>query len=65
MNRRIVDLLAAAFTNGDMIHPGDDTRPATPISLPGFRTTGMPEDQARAYVGETATLLAEAITARI
>lgn len=64
MNRRVVDLLVAALTDG-LIHPGDDTHPPTPISMPGFRTTGMTDEQAQEFVGNTATLLSEAIVALI
>ena len=55
----VVALIANALPAG-LIHPDRDGKP-TPIALPGFRITGMPDEQAQEFVGNAATLLAEAL----
>ncbi len=59
MNAAVVALIANALPAG-LIHPDRDGKP-TPIALPGFRIAGMPEAQAHEFVGNAATMLAEAI----
>lgn len=51
-NPKIAELLASRLGEG-MSHPGnpDKGQPPTLIPLPGFRTTGLPEEQAKAYQG--------------
>ncbi len=60
MNQAAVDLIAAALPAG-LCHPGDDTTSPRVIPLPGFRTTGMSDEQAQELVGQSATLVAEAL----
>ena len=64
MNRRIVNLIAEALPAG-LTHPGDDHNPPALIPLPGFRATGMTDDQAAEFIGSTAKLLAEALVTLI
>ncbi|ANN98189.1 hypothetical protein [Mycobacteroides abscessus] len=60
-NQPLVDLLARTFASGTLMHPGDGNGPARPIPIPGFRTAGMSDEQAKELVGESAKLWAEAI----
>lgn len=60
-NRALVDALTRTFASGVLLHPGDGNTPPRPIPLPGFRTAGMSDEQAKEMVGEAAKLWAEAI----
>ncbi|WAY18410.1 hypothetical protein OF855_24545 [Mycolicibacterium fortuitum] len=61
MNRADADLFASAFNAGALYHPGDDTTPSRPIPIPGFRATGMSDDQATEMIGQAAKLWGEAL----
>ena len=61
MNRADADLFASAFNAGALYHPGDDTTPSRPIPIPGFRATGMTDDQAAEMIGQAAKLWGEAL----
>lgn len=61
MNRADADLFAAAFNAGALYHPGDDTTPSRPIPIPGFRATGMSDDQAAEMIGQASKLWGEAL----
>ncbi|SKS14016.1 Uncharacterised protein [Mycobacteroides abscessus subsp. bolletii] len=60
-NQLLVDLLTRTFAAGALQHPGDANSPARVIPIPGFRATGMPDDQAQEMIGQAAKLWAEAI----
>ncbi|AEL19985.1 hypothetical protein CL81_gp66 [Mycobacterium phage Charlie] len=60
MSHTAIQQVAQALATG-LIHPGDENTPPRAIPLPGFRTTGMSEEQARELVGSSAQLFAEAI----
>lgn len=60
MNQQAVDVLTRALPVG-LGHPGDENTPSRIVAVPGFRTTGMPDDQAQEFVGERAKLLAESV----
>lgn len=60
-NQLLVDLLTRTFASGALQHPGDANSPARVIPIPGFRATGMPDDQAQEMIGQAAKLWAEAI----
>lgn len=61
MNEHAAQLIAKHLPTG-LPHPGNpaENRPPTLIPLPGFRTTGLPDDMAKA-VNATALFLGEAI----
>lgn len=61
MNRADADLFASAFNAGALYHPGDDTTPSRPIPIPGFRATGMSDEQAAELIGQAAKLWGEAL----
>lgn len=61
MNRADADLFASAFNAGALYHPGDDTTPSRPIPIPGFRNTGMTDEQAAEMIGQAAKLWGEAL----
>lgn len=61
VNRAVVDLIARALPQG-LFHPGDDQTPSRVVPLPGFRTTGMGDEQAEEMIGAAAKVFAEAIT---
>ncbi|MCV7208408.1 hypothetical protein H7J75_07030 [Mycolicibacterium canariasense] len=52
-------MLADGLRTG-LPHPGDDQTPERLIPMPGFRNTGMSDEQAEEFIGATATLIAEA-----
>ncbi|AIT14577.1 hypothetical protein PBI_CARCHARODON_69 [Mycobacterium phage Carcharodon] len=60
MSHTATQQVAQALTTG-LPHPGDDNTPPRVIPMPGFRTTGMSDEQARELVGSSAQLVAEAI----
>ncbi|QBI97311.1 hypothetical protein KD930_gp67 [Mycobacterium phage Kevin1] len=60
MTHTAIQQLAEALTNG-LPHPGDENTPPRVIPMPGFRTTGMTDDQAKQLIGTSAQLVAEAI----
>lgn len=60
-NQLLVDLLTRTFASGALPHPGDTNSGPRTIPIPGFRTTGMPDDQAEEMVGQAAKLWAEAL----
>lgn len=60
-NQLLVDLLTRTFASGALPHPGDTNSGPRAIPIPGFRSTGMPEDQAQEMVGQAAKLWAEAL----
>jgi len=60
MNQAAVDLLARTLPQG-LPHPGDEHTPPRVVPLPGFRTTGMSDEQAQELVGQSSKLVAEAV----
>jgi hypothetical protein len=60
VNQAAVDLVARTLPHG-LPHAGDDNTPPRLIPLPGFRTTGMTDEQALEFVGQSAKLVAEAL----
>lgn len=64
-NQLLVDLLTRTFAAGALQHPGDDNSPARVIPIPGFRSTGMPEEQAQEMIGQASKLWAEALASAI
>lgn len=64
-NQLLVDLLARTFTAGALQHPGDENSGPRVIPIPGFRSTGMPDDQAQEMIGQAAKLWAEALASAI
>lgn len=64
-NQPLIDLLTRTFASGTLLHPGDSTREPRPIPIPGFRTAGMSDEQAKEMVGEAAKLWAEALDSAI
>ena len=63
-NKKIADLISKTLRDGNLVHPGRDGGPPTPIALPMFRTAGMPPEMAE-LVSNTADLLAEVLVAVI
>lgn len=61
MNPAVVDLLTRTFNAGALPHPGDDNRPPFVIPIPGFRASGMSDEQVAEMIGPAAKLWAEAI----
>lgn len=61
MNRADADLFASAFNAGALYHPGDEQTPSRPIPIPGFRATGMSDEQAAELIGQAAKLWGEAL----
>lgn len=61
MNEHAAHLIAERLPTG-LPHPGNpaENRPPTLIPMPGFRTTGLPDDMAKA-VNATALFIGEAI----
>lgn len=64
-NQALVDVLTRMFASGVLLHPGDGNTPPRPIPLPGFRTAGMADEQAKEMVGEAAKLWGEAVASGI
>lgn len=64
MNQQAVDLIARTLPIG-LPHPGDENTPPRLVPLPGFRTTGMTDEQAREMIGTAAKIFAEAMVALI
>jgi hypothetical protein len=62
MNQAAVALVERTLPHG-LPHPGDANRPPFLVPLPGFRTTGMTDEQARELVGQGAKTTAEALVA--
>lgn len=60
MTQPAVDLIARTLPAG-LPHPGDDNTPPRLIPLPGFRATGMSDEQAQELVGQSSKLVAEAL----
>lgn len=57
----IADLITRHITNGGLIHPGNPDTGQPPIAIPApFRTTGMPDQQAKP-INATAKLFGEAL----
>lgn len=65
MNQALVDLLARTLASGALSHPGDANSGPRAIPIPGFRATGMPDDQAQEMIGQAAKLWAEALASVI
>ena len=64
MNQAAVDLIARTLPRG-LPHPGDEHRPSFLVTIPGFRPTGMTDEQAQELIGEGAKVTAEALVALI
>jgi hypothetical protein len=60
MNQAAVDLIARTIPVG-LPHPGDDNTPPRVVPLPGFRATGMTDEQAEELIGQAAKTFAEAM----
>lgn len=60
MNQAAVDLIARTLPHG-LPHPGDDNTPSRLVPLPGFRSTGMSDEQAEELVGQSSKIVAEAL----
>lgn len=65
MTRLLIDLLTRTFAAGALQHPGDENSGPRVIPIPGFRSTGMPDDQAQEMIGHAAKLWAEALESAI
>ncbi|YCU51228.1 hypothetical protein ACRYGS_20855 [Mycobacteroides abscessus] len=64
-NQTLVDLLTRTLASGALPHPGDANSGPRVIPIPGFRATGMPEDQAQEMIGQASKLWAEALASVI
>ncbi|OFB37961.1 hypothetical protein BA059_16830 [Mycolicibacterium sp. (ex Dasyatis americana)] len=60
-NQSFIDLLTQTFKAGSLPHPGDENRPPYAIPMPGFRGTGMSDEQAQEMIGMAAKNWAEAL----
>ncbi|MDV7194624.1 hypothetical protein [Mycolicibacterium fortuitum] len=60
MNQAVVDLIARTLPMG-LPHPGDENTPSRIVPLPGFRSTGMSDEQAQEFIGQAAKTVAEAL----
>lgn len=60
MNQAVVDFIARKLTTG-LCHPGDDNTPSRIVPLPGFRNTGMSDEQQQEFIGQAAKIVAEAL----
>lgn len=60
-NQAAIDLFTQAFASGSLVHPGDENTPSRVIPIPGFRATGMSDEQAQELIGQAAKLWAEAL----
>ncbi|OHT86913.1 hypothetical protein [Mycobacteroides saopaulense] len=56
-----VDLVAKALATEGLFHPGDENTPSRPVNMPGFRNTGMSDEQTQEFVGQAAKIVAESI----
>lgn len=61
VNRAVVDLIARTLPQG-LFHPGDENTPSRVVAIPGFRLTGMGDEQAEEMIGAAAKVFAEAVT---
>ncbi len=64
-NQALVDLLTRTFAAGALPHPGDANMGPRTIPIPGFRATGMPDEQAQEMIGQAAKMWAEALASVI
>lgn len=60
MNHAVVDFIARKLTTG-LCHPGDENTPSRIVPLPGFRNTGMSDEQQQEFIGQAAKIVAEAL----
>lgn len=61
-NQAVIDLIARTLPHG-LPHPGDGANtPPRLVPLPGFRATGMSDEQADEMIGKSAQVIAEALT---
>lgn len=60
MSQAVIDFIAQKLRTG-LCHPGDSNTPSRIVPLPGFRNTGMSDEQAEEFIGQAAKVVAEAL----
>lgn len=60
MSQPVIDFIAQKLRTG-LCHPGDDNTRSRIVPLPGFRNTGMSDEQAEEFIGQAAKIVAEAL----